>query len=254
MILTSTHYTGPTNSGKTYHALEALKNSNSGVYCAPLRLLALEVYEKLNETLPAHLVTGDDRREEEQEAHHVACTMEMADLDTVRDVAVLDEIQMIGDPQRGWAWTRALLGIPAYDVHLCGSDAAVPIVTRLCEATGDHLEVKRYQRLVPLEVEKTSLKGDLADVQSGDCVVAFSRKELYKLKKEIERHTAKKCAIIYGSLPPDVRATQAKRFNNGEYEVLVASDAIGMGLNLHIRRVIFSAMEKYNGVEVIPFN
>jgi len=83
-----TLHVGPTNSGKTHHALLALQSAESGMYCAPLRLLALEVFEKLKGDVPTHLVTGDDRREDAVGANHVACTMEMADLDTIREVTV----------------------------------------------------------------------------------------------------------------------------------------------------------------------
>jgi hypothetical protein len=106
-------HAGPTNSGKTYNAIRALKDSWSGIYCGPLRLLALEVFESLNmDGVSTSLLTGQERREMPF-AKHVSCTVEMVDVETLVDVAVIDEIQMIGDDSRGASWTRALLGIPA---------------------------------------------------------------------------------------------------------------------------------------------
>lgn len=99
-------------------------------------------------------------------------------------------------------------------------------------------------------------KGSYANVQPGDCVVAFSRHDIFAIKKEIEDTTDYKCCVIYGSLPPDVRAEQARRFNdpNSEYNILVASDAIGMGLNLSIKRIIFNTIFKNNGEKIVKLD
>lgn len=245
------YHAGPTNSGKTYNALQALKTAWSGVYCGPLRLLALEVFESLNyDGTYCSLMTGQDKRTMPF-AKHIACTVEMMDVETVVDVAVIDEIQMIGDDSRGSAWTRAVLGAPAKEVHLCGDPAAVHVVEALCKITGDEFEVKRYERMTSITVMKESIKEDFSDVQEGDAIVAFSRKNIYAIKKQIERSTHHKCCVVYGSLPPETRSAQARLFNdpNSGYRVLVASDAIGMGLNLNIRRVIFHTIEKFDGVE-----
>ncbi len=104
-------YTGPTNSGKTFHALEELKTAPSGAYAAPLRLLAYEGFRKLNDSgVPTSLLTGQQRIAT-PDAKHVACTVEMLPNDR-RDVAVLDEIQLIGDPSRGFAWTKCVTLLP----------------------------------------------------------------------------------------------------------------------------------------------
>ena len=104
-------HVGPTNSGKTYNALQALKASNNGIYCGPLRLLAHEIFERFNnENVPCNLVTGEDVRRTDG-VNLYATTMEMVILNQRFNVAVIDEIQMISDPSRGWAWTQALLGI-----------------------------------------------------------------------------------------------------------------------------------------------
>ena len=102
--------------------------SERGVYCAPLRLLAAEGYDILTERLgekAVALVTGDDRRGDPQ-ATHLACTVEMAPLEHTREIGVVDEVQLLGDQQRGWAWTRAVLGLPVRELHLCGSISALP--------------------------------------------------------------------------------------------------------------------------------
>ena len=245
---------GPTNSGKTYRAIERLKQSESGIYCGPLRLLAWEIFENLNEVnIPCSLRTGQET-EEKEGANVVSCTTEMVDVSQEYDVAVIDEIQLIGDQDRGWAWTRALLGLPASEIHLCGEPAALPIITRLCEATNDELIVRNYERLGPLDVSGDAIKS-LKDVRRGDAVIAFSRRELFSLKRSIEKETGQNCCIVYGALPPEVRRQQAKLFNDinkPNYSIIVATDAIGMGLNLNIGRVVFSNLRKYDGMSERP--
>jgi ATP-dependent RNA helicase SUPV3L1/SUV3 len=267
-------HVGPTNSGKTHTALRTLAASRVGAYGGPLRLLAHEIYERLNtgqivplgaeaadnyevdETSnldvqvpgtpravlkhgnalfarPCSLVTGDERRNVEG-ATLYSCTVEMLSLDKHYDVVVIDEIQMIADSQRGSAWTAAVLGAAAEELHLCGEERAIPIVQALAEITGDELIVNRYQRLSPLEIAPRSLEGDLTRIQRGDCVVTFSRSNIFNLKKAIEEKTGLRCAVVYGRLPPEIRAEQAALFNNPNsgVDVLIASDAVGMGLNL----------------------
>ncbi|KAF9955365.1 RNA helicase [Mortierella alpina] len=255
-------HVGPTNSGKTYNALMRLQAAKSGAYLSPLRLLAHEVYERMNSAgTPCNLVTGEERRfgvfnvngePEPKSAKVVSCTIEMVDLNRKIDVAVVDEIQMLADPDRGWAWTHALLSLPAQEIHLCGEPTVVNLVKNICALTNEEVEVHRYDRLSKLEVQDESLYGGLDKIQKGDCVVTFSRKNIFLLKKAIEAETGLRCAVAYGSLPPESRSLQAKLFNDPKsgYDVLVASDAIGMGLNLNIRRIIFEAVEKFDGTVV----
>jgi hypothetical protein len=113
-------HTGPTNSGKTFEALQRLKAARRGVYSGPLRLLAWEVCNTLRRGgIKCDLVTGQERDFEEASGH-VSCTVEMTDLSEHYDVAVIDEFQLIGDQERGWAWSRAFLGLQADELHLCG--------------------------------------------------------------------------------------------------------------------------------------
>ncbi len=247
-------HVGPTNSGKTHAAMERLKKSSSGVYCSPLRLLAWEISETLNKYgTKCDLVTGQELKRVE-DAAHVACTVEMVDVNKVVDCAVIDEIHLIGDDFRGYAFTRALLGTPALEVHLCGDTSCVELIDKICKDTGDKLRIRNYERLSPLNVanEVFSRKRLEQNVEKGDCFVAFSRKAVYALKSEIERRVPLRACVIYGGLPPEARSRQAELFNkpNSGYDLLIASDAIGMGLNLNIRRIIFNELTKFDGVEV----
>jgi ATP-dependent RNA helicase SUPV3L1/SUV3 len=229
-------HVGPTNSGKTYSALQRFKDpeTQSGIYCGPLRLLAHEVYERLNnDGVPCNLRTGEERRESD-DVYRWSSTVEMAQTNVEFDVAVIDEIQLIADPQRGWAWTRAFLGVKAREIHLCGEATAVPLIQKLCESAGEEFTVNRYERLSGLTVLNKSINGRLNRIEEGDAVIAFSRRQIFHFKKVIEKETNLKAAVIYGALPPETRSEQARLFNDptSDYKVLVASDAVGMGLNL----------------------
>lgn len=229
-------HVGPTNSGKTYHALKRLEQAKHGFYAGPLRLLAQEVYHRFKaDDIPCSLVTGDEVKIPENELPRIVSnTVEMVNLGHPYDIGVIDEIQVIANPERGWAWTRAVLGAQASELHLCGEARAVPLIRELCALTGDNLEIHRYERLNPLKVMDKSLKGDLKNLQKGDCLVAFSRIGIHALKQEIEKTTGRRAAIVYGGLPAEIRTQQASLFNDpdNDYDFLVASDAIGMGLNL----------------------
>ncbi|KAK7750492.1 RNA helicase [Diatrype stigma] len=241
-------HVGPTNSGKTYNALKALENAKSGIYAGPLRLLAHEVYSRFTaKGKKCALVTGEEQRIPEGEDNYFrSCTVEMTPLNTLVDVAVIDEIQMMGDGDRGWAWTQAFLGVQAKEVHLCGEERTVDLVKSLCETIGDKLEIHHYKRLSPLQTMGRSLGGGFKNLEKGDALVCFSRLDIHAIKNQIVDKTGKRVAIVYGGLPPETRAQQAALFNdqNNDYDYLVASDAIGMGLNLEIRRVIFVQVHK----------
>ncbi|OQO09523.1 hypothetical protein B0A48_04925 [Cryoendolithus antarcticus] len=247
-------HVGPTNSGKTYHALKRLEEAEKGVYAGPLRLLAHEVCTRMNARGKiCALVTGEERRVPEAvkdaEGYLTSCTVEMVPLNMHLDVAVIDEIQMIGSNDRGWAWTQALLGLKAKEVHLCGEERTVPLIREIAASLGEKLVIHHYKRLSPLQIADQSLNGNLKDLRKGDCIVSFSVIGIHALRKQIERDTGRKVAIVYGSLPPETRAAQARLFNDpdNDYDFLVASDAVGMGLNLAIKRIIFEASNKWDG-------
>lgn len=241
-------HSGPTNSGKTFHALERFFNSKSGVYCGPLKLLASEVYYKSNQRgVPCDLVTGEERNfasVNKTPSSHVSCTVEMVSVNTPYEVAVIDEIQMLKDPSRGWAWTRALLGVAAEEVHVCGEAAAIDVVKEIIMSASEEVELRRYKRLTELMIEESSL-GTLEKIRPGDCLVCFNKQDIFWSTRQIEAMGIE-CAVIYGSLPPGTKLAQAKKFNDPDHpcKVLVATDAIGMGLNLNIGRVIFNSLIK----------
>ena len=250
---------GPTNSGKTYSALQRLKIAKKGLYLGPLRLLAAEVYESLTaDGLYTNLFTGQERREIAFSTH-TAATIEMCNVTEEYDIVVIDEIQMIADASRGSSWTKALMGVRCKEIHVCGGLEAMDIVKKIATACGDDFESISYERFTDLKVSKTSLsrntrkKGSYRNVQPGDCIVAFSRNDIFAIKREIESMTDYKCCVIYGRLPPQTRTDQARRFNdpNSGYDILVASDAIGMGLNLNIKRIVFNSIFKFNGEKII---
>lgn len=244
-------HVGPTNSGKTYNALKRLEQARNGFYAGPLRLLAHEVYSRFNNRgIKCDLITGDDvRMDDSGEVELYASTVEMVDSNRYCDVGVIDEIQMMGDNDRGWAWTRAVLSAKVEELHLCGEARVVPLIRELVASMGDTLHIHQYERLNPLKVMSRSLKGNLRNLRKGDCVVAFSVMNIHDLKRQIEIDTGKRCAIIYGALPPETRAQQAALFNDpdNDYDYLVASDAIGMGLNLSVKRIVFETTQKWNG-------
>jgi ATP-dependent RNA helicase SUPV3L1/SUV3 len=243
-LRTFEYFVGPTNSGKTHAAIELLRAAKSGIYLAPLRLLALEVYERLNELgAPASLVTGEERIINPA-ARFVSSTVEMADLRRELDVAVIDEAQMLEDPQRGWAWTLAIAGIRAKRVVLCGSAEGLHAAQRLAARLGVPITVRSFERKNPLRVVPAIA---LTQLRPGDAVIGFSRKSVVELQGAVAK-LGFTSAAIYGSLSPAVRRREAERFREGSADVLVATDAIGLGLNLPIRRLIFSSIEKFDGV------
>ncbi|THG95782.1 hypothetical protein EW026_g5938 [Hermanssonia centrifuga] len=285
-------HVGPTNSGKTHNALRALAAAERGLYAGPLRLLAHEIFERLNkgQIVPlgvdpddggeadentnmdlltteggkavvrkegnpkyarvCNLITGEEQKILDEYAGLFSCTVEMVGTSARRfDVAVVDEIQLISDPERGGSWTTAVLGICTKELHLCGEERAVPLIQALLKDTGDELIVNRYERLTPLEVAEKSMDGDFSKVEKGDCLVTFSRMNIFRLKARIEKHSGLKCAVAYGRLPPELRSEQAALFNKPGtgYDVMIGSDAIGMGLNLKIKRIIFEYVRKWDG-------
>lgn len=251
---------GPTNSGKTHEALLVLQQAKSGVYLAPLRLLAMEIRDRLIEAgVPCNLVTGEERQLMAG-ARHTACTVEMMRADVEVDVAIIDEIQMLQDAARGYAWTAALIGAPAKQVFVCGSDAVTVPCLRAIEAMGETCDITRLERKTPLILESESLSGARYSrwklkkhLRQGDAIIAFTRKDVLTLSARI-RQWGLGVASIYGALSPEVRRTEARRFTSGEAGVLVATDAVGMGLNLPIRRVVFSTTHKFDGIATRDLN
>ena len=237
---------GDTNTGKTYNALQRLKSCDDGIYLAPLRILALENYERLNrENVPCSLLTGEEEVIIEG-ARHSSCTVEKADLSKTYAVAVIDEVQLLADSQRGDAWTRAILGLRCEEIHLCGAANVKDQLTKMIGDCGDDMEMNTYSRLVPLQIQRRN--ASFSDVRQGDAFVAFSKRKVLSLSRYFADCGVRN-SVIYGDLPPEVRRLQYDSFINGENQVLVSTDAIGMGVNLPIRRIIFTETEKFDGEE-----
>ena len=236
---------GPTNSGKTFRSLERLKLAGNGVYLGPLRLLALEVFEQMQKYhVPCTMRTGQECIEEAG-SRVTACTIEMADYDENYDIAVIDEAQLVADVDRGHSWTKAILGLRAKEIHICMSPAAEQVICHLIELCGDDYEVDRYERKTALICEEQPFHFP-DDIQPGDALIAFSKKSVLDVAGRLEEEGIK-ASVIYGSLPPEIRRRQMQLFTSGKTKVVVATDAIGMGLNLPVRRIVFVQTQKFDG-------
>lgn len=249
-------HVGPTNSGKTHDGIEALMGAGSGTYLAPLRLLALEVGERLRGAkVPTSIVTGEET-DIVDGARHKSSTVEMLDTHVHYDVAVIDEAQMVSDKDRGGAWTRAIVGVNADVVHVCMAENAEHIVESLIGLCPlDDYEVVRHERQTPLVAldEPVSPLDDPDELHDGDALVCFSRKAVLGVAARLDEMGVKS-SVVYGALPWAARANEARKFRDGETRVVVATDAIGMGMNLPIRRVVFLEDKKYDGSTVRPLD
>ena len=239
-----TLYVGPPNSGKTHAAFERLAQAHDGAYLAPLRLLALEGRDRLvGRGVPCSLLTGEENVPA-VDSRVVSSTIEMVGTNKPIDVAVIDEAQMIFDASRGWAWTQAIVAVPANEVIIICSAYAVPAIENLLGLCGERCTVRHFER--KQHVELLAQPVPISALKLGDAVVAFSRRDVLMLRDQIAA-SGHPVSVIYGALPPEVRRREAERFATGESHILVATDAIGMGLNLPIRRVLFSTMTKFDG-------
>ena len=237
---------GGTNTGKTYAGFQRLRKAKTGVYLAPLRLLALEAQETLLDMgVACSLTTGEEEDCREGDTH-VAATAEKLDIERHYDVAVIDECQMIADRERGFAWTRAILGVLAPEVHLCAAPEARDLLIRIIESTGDTWEEVRHLRKTPLICLNKPV--DFDHIRPGDALITFSKIGVLSIAEDL-RQKGKEPAIIYGALPYSTRRKQMEGFLTGDMEYVVSTDAIGMGLNLPIRRIIFMDTQKFDGLE-----
>ena len=240
-----TLHIGPTNSGKTYQAMQKLQDADTGYYLAPLRLLALEGYEGLKEKgIDSSLITGEEQIVSD-EATHISSTIEMLNFEVDVDVCVIDEVQMIDDRDRGWAWANAIIGAPASEIIMTGSPNSKDAIVALSEYLGEELEIIEFERKNPLVLldEPT----DARDVKNSTAIIAFSRRDVLKLKQDFSKNF--EVSVVYGNLSPEVRREEARRFREGETQILVATDAIAMGLNLPIQTLLFSKGKKFDGVK-----
>ncbi len=241
-------HTGPTNSGKTHDAVRRMVQARNGVYLGPLRLMAYEQYETIS-TLAGKctMITGEEEITEPGSVF-TSSTIEMLDTDRHYECAVIDEAQMIGDPSRGGSWTKALYGLYADEIQVCTAPEALDLLIRIIEDCGDAYRVVTHERFTPLIAEETVFPSNLKEASAGDALIVFSRRSVHAVAAELQRMN-RTVSIIYGSLPYDVRHNEARKFAEGETEILVATDAVGMGMNLPIRRVVFLEQQKFDGYE-----
>ena len=164
------------------------------------------------------------------------------------DCAVIDEAQQLFDPNRGWAWTTALVGAPARELFVICAEYAVEAVTRLLAACGEAPALRRFERKQALHALPGTVTLDA--LERGDAIVCFGRADVLVMRDAVAAQTGAPVAVVYGSLPSEVRRFEAERFASGAAPFLVATDAIGMGLNLPIRRVLFFTLGKFDGAAV----
>lgn len=242
-------HVGPTNSGKTYDAIEDLQTHTPGTYLGPLRLLALEMFDKLNEAgVPCSMLTGEESIPVEG-AEVVSSTIELCNFNTRYKTAVIDEAQLIADRERGAAWLKAICLVNAEAVHICMAPEALPFIEKLITSFGDPYNVVQHKRLAPLQYAG-QCRG-YRDIRPDDAVICFSRKNVLSTAAILEKQGFH-ASVIYGALPPEARRNEVRKYLSGENNIVVATDAIGLGISLPIKRVVFAETQKFDGKEFRP--
>lgn len=242
-------HVGPTNSGKTYDAIEDLKTHTPGTYLGPLRLLALEMFDKLNEAgVPCSMLTGEESIPVEG-AEVISSTIELCNFSARYKTAVIDEAQLIADRERGAAWLKAICLVNAEAVHICMAPEALPFIERLITSFGDPYKVVQHKRLAPLQYAG-QCRG-YRDFRPDDAIICFSRKNVLSTAAILEKQGFH-ASVIYGALPPEARRNEVRKYLSGENNIVVATDAIGLGISLPIRRVVFAETQKFDGKEFRP--
>ena len=233
---------GPTNTGKTYMAIEKMLEFNSGIFGLPLRLLAREVYDKCVKKLGIEsvaLITGEEKIIPNA-ARYFICTVESMPKDKVVDFVAVDEIQMCGDPERGHIFTDRLLNFRGEVLTMfLGSQIMKSIITQLLENV-EFLNKERFSKLSYNGSKKISR------LNRKSAIIAFSIEEVYALAELVRRQKGGS-AVIMGSLSPKTRNSQVELYQSGDVDYLVATDAIGMGINMDIEQINFSSLRKFDG-------
>ena len=233
---------GPTNTGKTHLAVERMLAHRTGMMGFPLRLLAREVYDRVVEAKgegAVALVTGEERRIPEQ-PRYFACTVESMPLDRPVEFLAVDEIQLAGDRERGHIFTdRLLRARGTAETMFLGADTMRPLIRTLVPEA-------RFTGRPRLSTLAHDGHCKLARLKPRNAVIAFSTESVYALAERI-RGIRGGCAVVLGALSPRTRNAQVGLYQAGEVDNLVATDAIGMGLNLDLDHVAFSAYQKFDG-------
>ncbi len=233
---------GPTNTGKTHFAVERMCAHSGGVMGFPLRLLAREVYDRvvaLKGKAQVALLTGEERIVPEG-ARYFLCTAESLPTDRAFPFVAIDEGQMGADPERGHVFTNAMLHMRGTsETLILGAETLRPLIRRLLP-DADIRTRPRLSRLGHVAPRK------LSRLPPRSAVVAFSAEEVYALAEMLRRHKGG-AAVVMGGLSPRTRNAQVALYQSGEVDYLVATDAIGMGLNMDIAHVAFAGLAKFDG-------
>ncbi len=236
---------GPTNTGKTFLAIETMLSFDTGMIGFPLRLLAREVYDKIIQKVDISkvaLITGEEKIIPIN-AKYFLCTVESMPVDKVLDFVGIDEIQMCSDHERGHIFTDRLLNLRGEKLTmLMGSNTIKSIIQKL----DDDIEFINKQRL-----SKLSFGGHkkISRIERKSAVIAFSTEEVYAIAELIRRQKGG-AAIVMGSLSPKTRNAQVNLYQSGDVDYLVATDAIGMGINMDLDHVYFSNLKKFDGKKI----
>ena len=240
---------GPTNTGKTHLAIETMLSFDTGMIGFPLRLLAREVYDKVIKNTgldKVALITGEEKIIPPN-AKYFFCTVESMPIDKQLDFVAVDEIQMCADHERGHIFTDRLLNLRGTKLTmLMGSNTIKNIISNL----DDDIEFINRNRL-----SKLSYTGHkkISRIQRKTAIIAFSAKEVYAIAELIRRQKGG-AAIVMGSLSPKTRNAQVELYQSGDVDFLVATDAIGMGINMDLDQVYFSNLKKFDGRKLRKLN
>jgi len=233
---------GPTNTGKTYLAIETMLSFDSGMIGFPLRLLAREVYDKIIKKISVDkvaLITGEEKIIPPN-AKYFLCTVESMPINKHLDFVGIDEIQMCADHERGHIFTDRLLNLRGEKLTmLMGSSTIKSIVNKLGEDT-EFINRERLSQLSYVGHKKISR------INRKTVIIAFSTEEVYAIAELVRRQKGG-AAIVMGSLSPKTRNAQVQLYQSGDVDFLVATDAIGMGINMDLENVFFSNLKKFDG-------
>lgn len=233
---------GPTNTGKTHLAIERMLGHASGMIGLPLRLLAREVYDRVVRAkgeAAAALITGEEKIAPET-ARYFVCTVEAMPLDRAVEFLSVDEIQVARDLDRGHVFTDRMLNARGFgETMLLGSDTMRPMIRKLLPEA----EIVRRERLSTLSYAGPK---KITRLPKRSAVVAFSAEEVYAIAELLRRHRGG-AAVVMGALSPRTRNAQVALYQSGEVDFLVATDAIGMGLNMDVDHVAFASRRKFDG-------
>ena len=240
---------GPTNTGKTYLAIETMLSFDSGMIGFPLRLLAREVYDKIIKKInidKVALITGEEKIIPTN-AKYFLCTVESMPINKNLDFVGIDEIQMCSDHERGHIFTDRLLNLRGEKLTmLMGSNTIKSIIDKLGEDT-EFINRERLSKLSYIGHKKISR------INRKTAIIAFSTEEVYAIAELVRRQKGG-AAIVMGSLSPKTRNAQVQLYQSGDVDFLVATDAIGMGINMDLENVFFSNLKKFDGRKLRRLN